>query len=270
MSADNLMSDAVMVPREPTEAMIEAAERVGMGFSGSDMDSADMTRFVWSAMLAASTPVEGWEEPVAWLRDYHLGHDDNPCLGLAQPDDANAFPVYAAPPPPSVSTDNGSRPQEAVPTEGHDAAVVADDGWIEHDGGPNPVPGEMVFARWDGGEDTKPWPSEKIAWSVGIDGQSYVTAYRITPQPADGCSSNEGAGQVRNPRNLWASDLTDDELAGELKWLDAKFAILDAAVAAGDELGGGSPCEGLCERHDEITREIAKRSSILPQTEKGS
>ena len=53
------MTDTVRVPREPTEAMIEASNRAAMAFAGGDLSDADMTRLVWSAMLAASPQGEG-------------------------------------------------------------------------------------------------------------------------------------------------------------------------------------------------------------------
>jgi hypothetical protein len=73
------------------------------------------------------------------------------------------------------TTDQGSRSK--VPTDGGQAAVG--DGWIEWSGGENPVPGKMVCVRWDGGEDIKAWPSEKIAWGVDSNGSSYVISYRL-------------------------------------------------------------------------------------------
>jgi hypothetical protein len=53
------MTDTVRVPREPTEAMLEASNRAAMAFAGGDLSDADMTRLVWSAMLAASPQGEG-------------------------------------------------------------------------------------------------------------------------------------------------------------------------------------------------------------------
>jgi hypothetical protein len=73
------MSDEVMVPRGPTEAMLTAGYEAWL--NRDSKDGVSITRSVWSAMIAASTP-------------------------------------------PSVST--GSRPQEAVPTEQAEPAVVDD------------------------------------------------------------------------------------------------------------------------------------------------
>ena len=97
--------------------------------------------------------------------------------------------LQAAPPPPSVSIDNGSlqRQGASVPTEQAEPAVVDDGGWIvAPDGGwkTNPVPGLAVYIREDD------W--ESVTSSTNWDWRD-VTAYRIAPQPADGCSSNEGA-----------------------------------------------------------------------------
>lgn len=44
----------VSVPVEPTEAMLEAAEKIGMIMAGSDMSLPDMTLYLWSAMLTAA------------------------------------------------------------------------------------------------------------------------------------------------------------------------------------------------------------------------
>ena len=96
--------------------------------------------------LAASTPVGGWEDistaPKRWLVE-RTGTNGVICWSAYEHElqarnvakeeapswaSITVTPLYAAPPPPSVSIDKGSRPQEAVPTEGHDAAVVADYG----------------------------------------------------------------------------------------------------------------------------------------------
>lgn len=55
-------SDSVLVPREPTEAMLGAACMSGMVLAGSDLSSEEMTTAIWSAMLAASpqqSPISG-------------------------------------------------------------------------------------------------------------------------------------------------------------------------------------------------------------------
>lgn len=139
--------------------------------------------------LAASTPVGGWEEPVAWLRDYHLGHDDNPCLGLAQPDDANAFPVYAAPPPASVSTDKGSRPQEAVPSEQAEAAVLVLKRMLGEVESFHRAPDNARI--WIGGWSTYSGQRDPSLVHVG--------EVRAAIGDADGCSSNEGASAAHTP-----------------------------------------------------------------------
>ena len=61
MSEDNLMSDAVMVPRVPTDEMIAAGERAAWDDDNS-MPAISAMRKAWSAMLAASTHVGGWED----------------------------------------------------------------------------------------------------------------------------------------------------------------------------------------------------------------
>lgn len=130
------MSDAVMVPREPTEAMIEAgvlAHGRSVGFPETNGER--MIR-AYAAMLAASTPVGGWEDVIGtgFFLLERLADFEN---SITTDEDAREFdghiaPAIArfrsavaryAPPPPSVST--GSRPQEAVPTEQAAGAVVA-------------------------------------------------------------------------------------------------------------------------------------------------
>ena len=116
------MSDAVLVPREPTEAMIDNAAWYA---------TEETARDIYRAMLAASPSVGNWE---------------------------------------------GSRPQEAVPTEGLSPLVVA-----------------LCESLRDNDD-----PNEPIA----DNGASVIDGWRdlarrilSTPQPAEGCSSNEGAGQ---------------------------------------------------------------------------
>ena len=97
----------------------------------------------------------------------------------------------------------GSRPQEAVPGEGHDAAVVGDDDWIEWRGGENPAPGKTVQIirryrermKHHGGAYLSDNLGTWMHRPIGYGGDDDIIAYRIVPQPADGCSSNEGAGQ---------------------------------------------------------------------------
>jgi hypothetical protein len=54
------MSDAVMVPREPTEAMLTAGYEAWL--NRDSKDGVSIIRSVWSAMIAASTSVGGWED----------------------------------------------------------------------------------------------------------------------------------------------------------------------------------------------------------------
>ena len=206
------MSDAVMVPREPTEAMIAAADCAGMAFAGSDLDSADMTRMIWSAMLAASPSVGGWEDVAGTgaflldrLADFERTVESesgdaavNDWHGHVVPAIARFRSALSAPPPP------GSRPQEAVPTEGHGAAVVAltrktasalpvgtalevidADSFLRHQGFPNGA--RVTLRKFDGefidiGEI--PYPQGTCPFRFAV---------APTPQPADGRSSNEGA-----------------------------------------------------------------------------
>lgn len=56
----------------------------------------------------------------------------------------------------------------------------------------------------------------------------------------------------------WARDMTTDAIKAELLALDQ---LIDAFEAADDEerCHGGSPGEGMYERHEELTIELAKR-----------
>lgn len=118
MTYSNLMSDAVVVPREAVQRLILAADCYGVRFLDSDdmSDEAAELQDATEAMkdrLADSTPVGGWEEPVAWRAK--LGRDPERqhwTLCSSDPTGENGWhsvePLYAAPPPPSVSTDKGS------------------------------------------------------------------------------------------------------------------------------------------------------------------
>ena len=91
------MSDAVMVPREPTEAMLNA----GWSVSNHDIGDGEMS-LIWSAMLAASTPVGGCGHTPGYRNGPH-----KTCSLCGQTHWSPEMPS-SAPPPPSVSTDKGS------------------------------------------------------------------------------------------------------------------------------------------------------------------
>ena len=137
------MSDAVMVPREDARVKAaavalavewysapgdteEARSRAGTQWPGF----VSMAKVAVEAALAASTPVGG-STPGGWLvKDFADGWywtGDRLNADMAANGGACVFSIetgqYAAPPPPSVSID--SRPQEAVPTEQAEPAVVA-------------------------------------------------------------------------------------------------------------------------------------------------
>ena len=105
-------------------------------------------------------------------------------IGRYEADVLSLIDRLAAPPLPSVSTDNGSRPQEAVPTEGPDVAVVA-------------ALQDLLVAV------TYAAPARTFAGVLAYEARVPVefveradAALGVSrQQPADGCSSNEGAGQ---------------------------------------------------------------------------
>ena len=93
---------AVTVPREPTEAMIEAGKLAGgLIFDGRALD-------IWSAMLAAAPPVEGGEA-VAWLSredfdDWIKGHWPSKLVNIErEPQHYRQVALYTAAPPPAPS-----------------------------------------------------------------------------------------------------------------------------------------------------------------------
>lgn len=123
-------------------------------------------------------------------------------------DDVRAVLTMLAASPPSVSTDKGSRPQEAVPTEQADRPVLARhiDEWHEDMGDvlwwTNPVREApyvgsplclgrayaLSIGDFTASVDLGGWPGYHSWWTP-------LPALPVfTPQPADGCSSNEGAG----------------------------------------------------------------------------
>jgi len=241
------MSDAVMVPREPTEAMVMAARGLIMardlqapnasttlgdvarsGFYGehwrdiltdeekaiaAPLTKGHLAQLIYRAMLAASTPVGGWEDistapkdgtwVLVWRGFCSVDAYKGDWCGEKNP--THWMPL---PPPPSVSIDNGSRPQEAVPTEQAELAVVEPteamrDGQSaafyrvkaaieramqdERDGKPC---GCIIEA----GCEARSYGDPEYAASGFIWDAAQAALIAATPQPAHGCSSNEGAG----------------------------------------------------------------------------
>ena len=153
------MSDAVMVPREPTEAEIKAvhgafhAPAPAYDRTTNSLDRMDLlARNIARAVIAASPSVGGWEDISTAPKDGTMllvAYDDGVARAGAMEDHQrvyearwndfqgtwsarNGFLLHSdathwmpLPPPPSVSIDKGSRPQEAVPTEQADGAVVS-------------------------------------------------------------------------------------------------------------------------------------------------
>jgi len=77
----SMTTPRVTVPVEPTEAMLEAAENVGMTMAGSDMSSPDMTRQIWSAMLSAAPAPEGGAVPASLVRRLLAAWPDDHVMG---------------------------------------------------------------------------------------------------------------------------------------------------------------------------------------------
>ena len=246
------MSDAVTVPRG---AVSQIKARLmsylfgacqpdhGSVFGWFDDHADEALEFALRDALAASTPVGGCGHTPGYRNGPH-----KTCSLCGQTHWSPEMPS-SAPPPPSVST--GSRPQEAVPTEQTVPAVVAmyvpmpldadgngpagpddivrvehqvwdaetcgtlctapdegvarwivslinttpqpadgcssnegADGWIEHDGGPNPVPGQRVDVRWRDGEVSTDEPSRDWCWKP-TDGDDTIIAYRIAGSAHD-------------------------------------------------------------------------------------
>jgi hypothetical protein len=129
------MSDAVRVPTEAEAAVIKwlsETDSYGLRMErliGDLENEADILPWLVAAYnLAASPSVGGWGDISTAPKD---GVTEAECLRIDQLPFDLAMKVYRAlgfqrrstPPPSSVST--GSRPQEAVPTEQAEAAVVA-------------------------------------------------------------------------------------------------------------------------------------------------
>ena len=208
------MSDAVMVPREAKRQLIvdldaapftreffDALNGYATGGSGRCLD----TLSIWNARLAASPSVGGWGdistapkdgtlvdlwtsygERVAgakWTngvwREWALdGFDSMGWVRL----EGTATHWMPLPPPPSVST--GSRPQEAVPTEWSERPEVV----LQY------AQQVATFAAKRVGcvDEWRPL-GDVYGCLTQID--NCLTGLTATPQPADGCSSNEGAGK---------------------------------------------------------------------------
>ena len=170
-----------------------------------------------AAMLAASTPVGGWEDVAGTgaflldrLADFERTVESesgdasvNDWHGHVVPAISRFRSALSAPPPPSVSIDNGSRPQEAVPT-GETARALANLDPADFRRRYNECR-EWSGSAWLAGEkitadERKRLQSEMYSWMCRTGNwfdwwadMAEAVAQEATPQPADGCSSNEGA-----------------------------------------------------------------------------
>ena len=184
------MSDAVMVPREELADFADVMGNLIREVSDPGT-GALAAHYRLSAMLAASPSVGGWEDISTAPRDLVVqmyephsqgGFMFAGCIGIdgsyrdnLRGDALNPTHWMPLPPPPSVST--GSRPQEAVPAGDAEtvallcrqARYVLRDLHAKH---PDCGYGKMA----DGCE------------------QAANLVLSATPQPAEGSSSNEGAG----------------------------------------------------------------------------
>ena len=174
-----------------TRTFFDALNGYATGGSGRCLE----TLAIWNAHLAASTPVGGWEGDPYLATDLALVNDliyqhggDAALAGWVR----LCRRITAA--PPSVST--GSRPREAVPTEQADGAVVdlreALSGLLAFTG--MFTPEQFATAMWGVHGDELVGVSE-VANKFDKAQADAWTALSATPQPADGCSSNEGAGE---------------------------------------------------------------------------
>ena len=80
----------------------------------------------------------------------------------------DAFPVC----------ENGCKPVKYIRAD-LAASPQGEDGWITHDGGPNPVPGKMVDVTLRSGEVLGNQDASDECWQH-VWGQSDIIAYRVT------------------------------------------------------------------------------------------
>ena len=234
------MSDAVMPAdlRDKIEGAIMSGRWVAQGRE-SPLDVAKSMTDAVMAALAASPSVGGWENDPYLATDLALVNDliyqhggDAALAGWVR----LCRRITAA--PPSVST--GSRPQEAVPTCDAEAAVVGPGGWLIKD-----------FA------DGWFWTGQRIAAVAALtEGHSVFDImrgeYASTPQPAEGCSSNEGAA-------AWDREICTG-CTSSLSIADIKARGIVSCC----------PDRHMVRIGDLVDAYTARPPRILPQTEKGS
>jgi len=166
---------------------------------------------------------------------------------------------YAAPPPPSVSIDNGSRPQEAVPTEQAGWPVLADRERL------------AFLIRCSIGECI-------IGPSQAYNAADFIIS-EGRDEPADGCSSNEGAAlwamHLRGPDDIYPAP----DHATAQNWCDYVNDFVAQVGSDVEVIAAPVHWSGTDEAHAEgLPLAVAGWTlpdghpalSILPQTEKGS
>ncbi|HYF06361.1 MAG TPA: hypothetical protein VD970_01985 [Acetobacteraceae bacterium] len=67
-------------------------------------------------------------------------------------------------------------------------------------------------------------------------------------------------------RRIPAHELTNEQLIGEQDRCERIWHELHEAIEDGEELGGGSPLEGISERAEEVALELKKRASAKVRT----
>lgn len=93
-----------------------------------------------------------------------------------------------------------------------------------------------------------------------LDGGKTLALIKAPPR-ALGDRFPASAGEVRDPSKLAATELTGLEITAEIASVEGAIGRMTKAVEEGEELGGGSPMEGVYERLEELTTEQNRRAA---------